>query len=192
MHITIIQAVYCSFFKFLNFFPVTGSIKTISSMGPTGLGIGRIRGGQSTIMDETLGNERTLLQNGQECEVGISLHDVEQIEVVELLQIHAELCESHKVKHIYYDLWLDHFYREYLVYFAYREQTDCEKEKFTAKKRSPTCITRQERMANLNVTKEGELIAFLAFSLCPFVLPDAKEVIRPKTFAMAALMASGQ
>jgi len=41
--------------------------------------------------------------------------------VIELLRIHAGLCEFHKVKHIYYDLWLDHFYREYLVYFAYGE-----------------------------------------------------------------------
>jgi len=29
--------------------------------------------------------------------------------VIELLRIHAELCEFHKVKHIYYDLWLDNF-----------------------------------------------------------------------------------
>jgi len=41
--------------------------------------------------------------------------------VAQLLRIHAELCEFHKAKHIYYDLWLDHFYREYLVYFAYKE-----------------------------------------------------------------------
>jgi len=35
--------------------------------------------------------------------------------VAELLHIHTELCEFHKAKDIYYDLWLDHFYREYLV-----------------------------------------------------------------------------
>ncbi|KAJ8430480.1 LOW QUALITY PROTEIN: hypothetical protein Cgig2_021726 [Carnegiea gigantea] len=34
--------------------------------------------------------------------------------VVELLYIHVELCKFHNVGHIYYDLWLDHFYREYL------------------------------------------------------------------------------
>ncbi|KAJ8433132.1 LOW QUALITY PROTEIN: hypothetical protein Cgig2_004870 [Carnegiea gigantea] len=30
--------------------------------------------------------------------------------VAELLCVRAELCELHKAKHIYYDLWLDHFY----------------------------------------------------------------------------------
>ena len=30
--------------------------------------------------------------------------------VTELLCIHAELCEFHKAKHIYYDLWLGYFY----------------------------------------------------------------------------------
>ncbi|KAJ8444879.1 hypothetical protein Cgig2_029810 [Carnegiea gigantea] len=29
--------------------------------------------------------------------------------VAELLRIHTELCEFHKAKHIYHDLWLDHF-----------------------------------------------------------------------------------
>ena len=57
--------------------------------------------------------------------------------VVELLHTHAELCKFHKVNHIYYDLWLDHFYREYLVYFAYGEQTNFKKEKVETKKRSP-------------------------------------------------------
>ena len=46
-------------------------------------------------------------------------------------------------------------------------------------------------MADLNVTAEGELAAFLAFWLSNFVLPHGKEVIRSKTFVMAALMASG-
>ena len=32
--------------------------------------------------------------------------------LVKLLRIHAELCEFHKVNRIYYDLWLDPFYRE--------------------------------------------------------------------------------
>ena len=98
-------------------------------------------------------------------EVGISLYDLERVGglpilgdiyeeffprnknlvghnkyptiVTELLRIHTDLCEFHKAKHIYYDLWLDHFYREYLVYFAYGEQTDSEKEKVETKKRSP-------------------------------------------------------
>ena len=64
--------------------------------------------------------------------------------VVELLCIHTELCEFHKVKHIYYDIWLDHFYREYLVYFAYGEQTLFEKENTEANKRSRIHISYQE------------------------------------------------
>ncbi|KAJ8425005.1 hypothetical protein Cgig2_025384 [Carnegiea gigantea] len=112
--------------------------------------------------------------------------------VAKLLRIHAELCEFHKAKHIYYDLWLDHFYREYLVYFAYGEQTDSGKEKVETKKRSPLRISRQKRMTDLNITTEGELAAFLAFWLSRFVLPHDEEVIRPETFAMAALMAFGQ
>ncbi|KAJ8423893.1 hypothetical protein Cgig2_006230 [Carnegiea gigantea] len=153
-------------------------------------------------------------------EVGISLYDLERVgglpilgdiyeeflpqnkdlvghnkypaTVVELLRIHAELCEFHKAKHIYYDLWLDHFYREYLVYFAYGEQTDSGKEKADTKNRSPPRISRQKRMADLSITAEGELAAFLAFWLSRFVLRHDKEVIRPETFVMAALMASGQ
>ncbi|KAJ8443030.1 hypothetical protein Cgig2_030233 [Carnegiea gigantea] len=80
--------------------------------------------------------------------------------VAELLHIHAKLYAFHKVKHVYYDLWLDHFYREYLVYFAFGEQADHEKEKFVAKKRNPVHISYQERMANLRVIKEGELTTF--------------------------------
>ncbi|KAJ8431209.1 hypothetical protein Cgig2_020320 [Carnegiea gigantea] len=153
-------------------------------------------------------------------EVGISLYDLERIgglpilgaiyeefllpnkdlaghnkyptTVVELLWIHAELCEFHKVKNIYYDLWLNHFYGEYLVYFAYGEQTNSEKEKVETNKRRPLHVSRQERETDSNVTAEGELAAFLALWLSRFVLPHGKEVIRPKTFVMAALMASGQ
>ena len=119
-------------------------------------------------------------------------HDEYPATVIKLLRIHAELCKFHKVNHIYYDLWLDHFYREYLVYFAYGEQTNSEKEKFETKKNSPLRISRQERMPDLNVTAEGELAAFLVFWLSCFVLPHGREVIRPETFVMAALMASGR
>ncbi|KAJ8419873.1 LOW QUALITY PROTEIN: hypothetical protein Cgig2_000266 [Carnegiea gigantea] len=64
--------------------------------------------------------------------------------VIKLLRIHAELCKFHNAGHIYYDLWLEYFYREYLVYFAYGEQTNSEKEKVKTKKRSPLRISRQE------------------------------------------------
>ena len=47
-------------------------------------------------------------------------------------------------------------------------------------------------MKNSNVTLKGELTAFLAFWLIRFVLSHAKEVIKPKTFVIAALMASRQ
>jgi len=111
---------------------------------------------------------------------------------VELLHIHAEPFEFHKVEHICCDLLLDLFYREYLVYFAYGEQTNSEKEKVETKKRSPIRISHQEQIAKLNVTAEGGLAAFLAFWLSHFVLPHGKEVIRPETFIMAALIASEQ
>ncbi|KAJ8422646.1 LOW QUALITY PROTEIN: hypothetical protein Cgig2_030325 [Carnegiea gigantea] len=80
--------------------------------------------------------------------------------VVELLRIHAELCKFHNFGHSYYIIWLDHFYREYLVYFAYGEQTTSEKGKAEAKKRSPIRIYHQERMENLNVTAEVESLCF--------------------------------
>ncbi|KAJ8436145.1 LOW QUALITY PROTEIN: hypothetical protein Cgig2_033640 [Carnegiea gigantea] len=69
---------------------------------------------------------------------------------------------------------------------------DSEKGKVETKKRSPLCISHQEQMTDLNVTTEGELTAFLAFWLSRFVLPHGKEVIRPETFVMAALMAYRQ
>ncbi|KAJ8422719.1 hypothetical protein Cgig2_008304 [Carnegiea gigantea] len=94
--------------------------------------------------------------------------------VIELPRIHTELCEFHKVKHIYYDLWLDYFYIKYLVYFTYREQTNSEKEKVENKKRSLLYISCQEQMTYLN-------------SLC---LTHGKEVIRLETYVMATLMAS--
>ncbi|KAJ8427245.1 hypothetical protein Cgig2_023911 [Carnegiea gigantea] len=93
--------------------------------------------------------------------------------VVVLLHIHAELYKFHKVKHIYYDIWLDYYRREYLADFACGEQTDSEKEKAEAKKKSHVRISRQERMTTLNVIAEGELDAFLSFCLSHFVLPHA-------------------
>ncbi|KAJ8421405.1 hypothetical protein Cgig2_017482 [Carnegiea gigantea] len=48
------------------------------------------------------------------------------------------------------------------------------------------------RPSTLNVTNIGELAAFLAFWLSPFVLLYHIEVIRPETFVMASLMVKGQ
>ncbi|KAJ8430765.1 LOW QUALITY PROTEIN: hypothetical protein Cgig2_017078 [Carnegiea gigantea] len=75
---------------------------------------------------------------------GLAYHNKYPTAVVELLRIYAELCEFHK---------LDHFYREYLIYLAYEEQTDSEKQKFAAKKRSFVRISHEERIANLSVIK---------------------------------------
>ncbi|KAJ8432848.1 hypothetical protein Cgig2_024536 [Carnegiea gigantea] len=153
-------------------------------------------------------------------EVGISLHDLKRVgglstlgamyeeflplnkdlvehnkypaATVELLRIPTKLCKFYNVGHIYYDLWLDHFCREYLEYFAYEEHTYSEKGKVETKKRSPLCISRQKRMTDLNVIAEGELAAFLAFCLSRPVLPYGKEVIKPETFIMDTLMAFGR
>ncbi|KAJ8423940.1 hypothetical protein Cgig2_008567 [Carnegiea gigantea] len=77
--------------------------------------------------------------------------------VAELMRIHAELCEFHK---------LDHFYREYLVYFAYGEQTNSDKEKVKTKKRSTLHISYQKQMADLNVTAEGSHKAINVCNCC--------------------------
>ncbi|KAJ8443399.1 hypothetical protein Cgig2_018832 [Carnegiea gigantea] len=105
--------------------------------------------------------------------VGISLYDLERVgghnkypaAVAELLRIHAELCEFFTKLSIFI------MTSKYLVYFAYGEQTDSEKEKVEIKKRSPLRISRQKRIEDLNITAEGELAAFLAFWLSRFVLP---------------------
>ena len=109
----------------------------------------------------------------------LASHNKYPTTVVELLCIHAEFYEFHKAEDIYYDLWLDHFYREYFVYFAYGEQTNSEKEKTEAKKRSPIRISRQDRIGKLNVIAKVELVAVLAFWLSHFVLPHGKKVIKP-------------
>ncbi|KAJ8430764.1 hypothetical protein Cgig2_017077 [Carnegiea gigantea] len=111
--------------------------------------------------------------------------------IVEQLCIHAELYEFHIVKHIYHNLWLDHFYREYLMYSIIRIKKDSEKEKFTAKKKEPCSHFPSRANGKLECHKGGEHAAFLAFWLSYFVSPYGKEVIRLETFVMAALMAFG-
>ena len=44
---------------------------------------------------------------------------------------------SFKVEHIYYDLWLNHFYTEYLAYYVYGEQTTLRKGKSRERKGVP-------------------------------------------------------
>ena len=76
------------------------------------------------------------------------------------------------------------------MYFASGEQMNSKKWKVKTKKRSPLRISCRERMTDLSITAHGELATFLAFGLSHFIL-HGKEVIRPETFVMAALMAFG-
>ncbi|KAJ8434162.1 hypothetical protein Cgig2_009729 [Carnegiea gigantea] len=48
------------------------------------------------------------------------------------------------------------------------------------------------RIETLNVTREGELAAFLAFWLSHFVRSHGRDVIRPETFMMVALLAKAE
>ncbi|KAJ8430352.1 hypothetical protein Cgig2_020422 [Carnegiea gigantea] len=106
----------------------------------------------------------------------LAYHNKYPTVVVELLRIHTELCEFHKVKP---------FLQRILGVFTSGEQTDYEKEKVKAKKRSLVHISHQEQMINLNVTAEGELAAFLSFWLSRFFLRHGKEVIRPENLEEA-------
>ncbi|KAJ8436511.1 hypothetical protein Cgig2_003209 [Carnegiea gigantea] len=106
--------------------------------------------------------------------------------VLELLRIHAELCRFHKSNHVYWNWWLDHFYRGQLTWGAFGRES----ERRTSS--NPPRISQRERLSTLNVTNIGELAAFLAFWLSRFVLPYRSEVIQPETFVMTSLMAKGQ
>jgi len=85
-----------------------------------------------------------------------------------------------------------HFYRGCLLYFAFGEESDSNNEKARIRKGNPPSISRQKHMTKLNVSNEAELTAFLSFWLSRFVLPYDNEIIRPETFVIAALMASGK
>ncbi|KAJ8432611.1 LOW QUALITY PROTEIN: hypothetical protein Cgig2_032892 [Carnegiea gigantea] len=120
-------------------------------------------------------------------EVGISLYDFERIYT--FLEIYMRnSCPKIKIWWAIINILPQIFG----VLYLWRTKTDSGKEKVETKKRSPLHISCQKRMADLNITAEGELAAFLAFWLSRFVLPHDKEVIRPETFVMATLMASGQ
>ncbi|CAN6552507.1 unnamed protein product [Malus baccata var. baccata] len=101
----------------------------------------------------------------------------------ELLRIHSQLCKFYGQKHIFWNQWLDHFYRGKIVYAGYGEKNQRmspnEQKIFKA------------RGILLEVTKEGALAAFLVFWLCRFVLPLKGGKVRPETFPMACLMAQG-
>ncbi|XP_050150142.1 uncharacterized protein LOC126625111 isoform X1 [Malus sylvestris] len=101
----------------------------------------------------------------------------------ELLRIHSHLCKFYGQKHIFWNQWLDHFYRGKIVYAGYGEKNQRmspnEQKIFKA------------RGILLEVTKEGALAAFLVFWLCRFVLPLKGGKVRPETFPMACLIAQG-
>lgn len=103
--------------------------------------------------------------------------------LVELLNIHSELCVSISKNYILWDQWLAHFYRGRLLYAAYGEtpyQRDLkQQDKFMSRRKA------------LDISKEVELAAFLGFWLSRFVFPSPSSRIRPETFYMACLMARG-
>ncbi|KAJ8439281.1 hypothetical protein Cgig2_016829 [Carnegiea gigantea] len=163
---------------------------------------------------ELLGPLMNTLHHGAG-EIGISLYDLERISglpvigdvykeflprndilcdptkypstVAELLCIHAELCRFHKRDYIFCNWWLDHFYRGELT-LAAREYEGGQPK---SKKNSPPQVSSRPRMTISNVTREGELIAFITFWLSHFALPHGRYIIRPETFVMAALLAMG-
>ena len=118
-------------------------------------------------------------------EVGISLYDLERIgglpilgdayeeflppnedlmdaekfspTVLELLRIHAELCRFHKSNHVYWNWWLDHFYRGELTWCAFGKES----ERRTSS--NPPRISQRERLSTLNVTNIGSLLRYWFF-----------------------------
>ncbi|KAJ8423786.1 LOW QUALITY PROTEIN: hypothetical protein Cgig2_023108 [Carnegiea gigantea] len=75
--------------------------------------------------------------------------------VVELLRIHAELCHFNKCDYVFYNWWLDHFYRGELSLVSGQNQ----------RKNSPPQVSSRPCISILKVTREGELAAFIAFWL---------------------------
>ncbi|KAJ8425398.1 hypothetical protein Cgig2_033078 [Carnegiea gigantea] len=124
--------------------------------------------------------EEPLKQAGIFGEVDISHLDFEWIRGLPTLRAtYQEFSPLNKdlTDHNKYPAAVVKLFTEYLVYFAYGEQMNSKKEKFATKKRSPICISRQERIANFSVTTEGELAAFSGFWLGRFVLPYAPTVL---------------
>jgi len=106
--------------------------------------------------------------------------------VLKLLRTHVELYRFHKSNHVYWNWWLDHFYRGEVTWGAFGKES----EKRTMS--GPPRIAQRDRPSTLSITNIGELVAFLAFWLSRFVLPYQNEVIRPETFVTASMMANGR
>ncbi|CAL9026469.1 unnamed protein product [Prunus brigantina] len=99
--------------------------------------------------------------------------------VGELLRIHAQLHNFHRRGQVYYNHWVEHFFRGEAVYGATGN----------GKNVIPKQVA-EARKLPLNISHEGQLAAFLAFWLSYFVMPTSK-AIRPECFYMASLMARG-
>ena len=67
----------------------------------------------------------------------LTSHDKYPAAVIELLRIYAELCEFHKVKHIYYDLYLGHFIQNMWSTLHMGNKQTLKKRKTRCKKGAP-------------------------------------------------------
>ncbi|CAB4308903.1 unnamed protein product [Prunus armeniaca] len=99
--------------------------------------------------------------------------------VGELLKIHAQLCVFHKKGQVFHDQWIEHFFRGEAIYGAAGNNNNIIPKHKAEDLKFP-----------LNISREGQLAAFLAFWLSRFVLP-LDNAIRPECFYMASLMARG-
>ncbi|KAJ8422655.1 hypothetical protein Cgig2_029099 [Carnegiea gigantea] len=107
--------------------------------------------------------------------------------VVKLLCIHVELCGFYKRDYIFCNWLLDHFYRGELTLV----DREYEGGRPKSKKNSPPQVSSRPRMTTSNVTREGELAAFIAFWLSHFILPHGRDTVRSETCLMATLLAKG-
>ncbi|XP_020411123.1 uncharacterized protein LOC109946775 [Prunus persica] len=97
----------------------------------------------------------------------------------ELLKIHAQLCVFHKKGQVFHDQWIEHFFRGEAIYGAAGNKNNIVPEHKAKDLKFP-----------LNISREGQLAAFLAFWLSRFVLP-LDNAIRLECFYMASLMVRG-
>ncbi|KAJ8434134.1 hypothetical protein Cgig2_000854 [Carnegiea gigantea] len=120
-------------------------------------------------------------------EVGIFLYDLERIASLPILgNVYEEFLPHNE------DLMDDEKFSPTVLELLRTHAELCRFRSEQSTSSSPPRISQRVRPLTLNVTNIGELAIFLAFWLSRFVLPYHNEVIRPKTFVMASLMAKGQ